>query len=117
MARRHGMPCPLKEVLLPGLKVYNVVTCYDPIHLLQGCCQHLAGVRHHLVLNDSERGKMSENHKGKDKKDSAKAKTLRKRESALKSTNGKTGGSPKFTVARKVRNVSSKQTIDTCSWK
>lgn len=34
----------LKKVLLPTLQVYGVVTCYDPIHLLQGCCQHLAGV-------------------------------------------------------------------------
>lgn len=24
------------------------VTCYDPIHLLQGGCQHLTGVGHHL---------------------------------------------------------------------
>lgn len=37
------------------VQVYNVVTCYDPIHLLQGCCQHIAGVRHHLELNESER--------------------------------------------------------------
>lgn len=51
------MPCPLKKLLLPGLKVqvYNVVTCYDPIHLLQGRCQHLAGVRHHRSVNLREK--------------------------------------------------------------
>lgn len=50
VARPLRMPCPLKKVLWPGfkVKVFTVVTCYDPIHLLQGCCQHLAGVRHHL---------------------------------------------------------------------
>ncbi len=23
-------------------------TCYNPVHLLQGSCQHVAGIRHHL---------------------------------------------------------------------
>lgn len=44
--------------------MFTVVTCYDPIHLLQGCCQHLASVRHHLVFNCSER---EDKHKKKGK--------------------------------------------------
>lgn len=62
----HSLPCPLEKVLFPGLRVqmFTVVTCYDPIHLLQGCCQHLASVRHHLVFNCSER---EDKHKKKGK--------------------------------------------------
>lgn len=63
--------------------VHTVLTCYDPVHLLQGGSQHLAGVRHHLGLNGSGRGKTSENHEveGKDSK-------LEESEEALKSANG-----------------------------
>lgn len=32
----------------------SVVTCYDPVHLLQRRRQHLTGVRHHLVPGRSE---------------------------------------------------------------
>lgn len=56
-------PVPTRKVVLK-VKVYDVVTRYDPVHLLQRRCQHVAGVGHHLE-SDNRRRRLSEGKKKK----------------------------------------------------